>query len=870
MNLNGLKTYGSKALNGCFPKARSLPWKMLLTIACLFFVKTADATINIVGPDTVCTGSSAVYTLSPVSGLHYQWAVTPQGNIAGSSMDSVITVVWSGIGTATVTVKSYDSTNVVLDSGSLTVIVMPLPTPFIVSTLMGCQNFADSGVIDPVPIPGHPYILNDSSGCIKVCENSYVVYTANGSAGDHFGWTVTGGTIVSLTATTCTVLWGNIGSGSIELTDTSAYGCVGVTSVCIEIIEKPQAHFYTLPDSASDVTAACLDQPIVFVDNSVANPTSPIISWYWDFGDGSVVTSSSSTSLTHAYHAPGPYTAMLVVRNQCGCTDTFRKEIEISDQTGVTIVCPSVVCEKATATYTIDPPVNCSGYLWSVQGGTIISNSGPSVTVQWTNVDSTGFGYVSFDASLCSIPCPKTTVVKVPVVKEHGYIFGPKLVCANTQYLYQLPQWPTTVFTWSVITATSGATLWNTDQNNQIALNTGTAGTIVLKCVYHNTLLGCGGVAYDTITVMPPVNIVGAPLQCLYATGIYSLSNGATASWTLTYPDHTTATGSGTSFSGVFNQVGTYTLNATGNFCLSAPLIIHVNPKPPKPDSLLGPSVVCFGTPVQYVAKNALPGTIFNWAIASGTLNFTSGNQTTAVFSGASPAYIKVWRETMDAAHCVSDTLIKAVSRPVVTLNIAGDDTVCTSTAHYYTAGYADGESYSWSLSDPLKGSVLLDGGATSRILFNTIPGTVYVIVKVYKCGVPYLDSFLVYINPVPTLSITLSPNPVCRDAPFTATLNNGNIGTITWNWGDGSANGSGVSANHAYHDLLSTSFNHTVTCTVTNPFGCPGIVDTSASITVLPAPVANVTPVGPFTTCTTPSIPLTATLSSGFQPTST
>src|SRR5690606_18653673 len=137
-------------------------------------------------------------------------------------------------------------------------------------------------------------------------------------------------------------------------------------------------------------------------------------------------------------------------------------------------------------------------------------------------------------------------------------------------------------------------------------------------------------------------------------------------------------------------------------------------------------------------------------------------------------ATIMVWRETTDPAHCHSDTLSKLVYQPGVNLNITGDDTVCTSTDHYYYAGYSGGETYKWTLSDPLKGSVLVDGQPTSHVLFNNSPGTVWLRVKVTKCGATYEDSMLVYINPLPALSITLSPNPVCRDAPFSATLNNG------------------------------------------------------------------------------------------------
>jgi len=835
---------------------------------CLSLVARGVTPITVSGPVIICAGNSGNYFISPTTGFHYVWSVTPQGNITGSNTNPTVNVLWGTPGTGTVTVDGYDSTNTLQQVGTLTVTIAPIPSPYITADkIAGCQNYADTpthGRGENQLVPGDPHILDDGSGCPKVCDSSVVTYTANGPVGSHFGWVVSGGTIIGLTSTTCTVFWnGPVGFGSITLYDTSMYGCVGTKTVCIDIIAKPHAKF-------SAPLNVCLNQSVTFLDLSTAIPTSPIINWYWDFGDGGTFTSSSSTSVSHTYTLAGTYTVTLVVKNQCGCTDTFRARITVNPQQGVTIVCPGVVCDSTSASYKLSPSVPCSSYLWHITGGDIVSGAGtPNITVFWDKVDSSGFGYVSFDASPCHIPCPSVTTIKVPVVSAHGYIFGPKIVCPYTQYLYNMPQWPTTTFTWTVLTST-GATLWPTDQNNQIALNTHGAGTIVLKCVYQNTMLGCGGIAYDTITVVPPDSILGALQQCFGSTGTYQLGSGSVGTWTLTYPNHTTLTNTTSIFSAPFNQVGTYELNVTGSFCLSQPITIRVDSLPPAPDSLLGPDTVCFGIPVDFKAKNSLPGSVFGWAVVTGTPPTASGDHATFSLSGSSPATVMVWRESMSPGHCHSDTLRKLVYKPVVNLNITGPDTVCPSTVYTYNSNYTEGETYSWTLNSPLKGSVQVDGHSTSQILFNTQTGLVDVIVKVIKCGTPYFDTIHVYIRPLPALSLSVTPNPVCRDVPIIATLLNGNIGTISWNWGDGSPFGSGVSANHSYTSLLTTTFSYTVVCTVTNPYGCAGTVTANVPVTVLPAPVANITPDGPFFSCTRPAQPLTATLTSGFEPTNT
>jgi len=835
---------------------------------CLGLMARGITTITITGPATMCAGNSGSYFISPTAGIHYQWAVTAEGTITGPSTNPSVGVLWGGIGTATVTVDGYDSSNTLQQVGTLTVMVAPIPAPYITADkIAGCQNFADTptrGGEKGGSTPGDPHILDDGSGCPKVCDSSIVTYTGYGPPGSTFGWTVTGGTIIGTTANTCTVFWnGPVGYGSITVSDTSVYGCVGTKTICISIIEKPHASFL-------GVTNICINQPAIFIDNSTASPTSPIINWFWDFGDGSTFTSATSSTVTHTYTTAGPETVTLVVRNQCGCTDTFRMSVTINPSQGVTIVCPGVVCDSTTASYSLSPSVACGTYSWHVQGGIITSGAGTSsITVQWTNVDTTGFGYVAFDASSCAIACPSTTIIKVPVITPHGHIFGPKTVCPFTQYLYNLPQWPTTLFTWSVLT-TTGATLWPTDQNNQIALNTHGPGVIVLKCVYENTLLGCGGIAYDTIRVESPDSILGPIEQCFGSIGNYTLASGATGDWTLTYPDLSTYTNTTNLLTATFSQVGTYELDVTGNFCLSHPLSIRVDSLPPAPDSLLGLDTTCFGVPVTYIAKNNLPGSIFGWSAITGSPSTYNGDHYTVTLSGASPATIMVWRESSDGAHCRSAAISKLVYKPYVNPHVTGTDTVCPNTVYAYDAGYYKGEVYHWSVYNPLNGSVQTDGLTTSQILFNNIPGPVDVIVTVTKCSTTYSDTMHVYVRSLGAPSITITPNPVCRDQPFTASVSGISSGTVDWDWGDGTTHGSGFSAIHAYHDLLGTSFTHTVVCTVTNPFGCVAVITQSQVVTELPAPVANVTPDGPFVSCAHPSQPITATLTAGYEPTST
>jgi len=69
------------------------------------------------------------------------------------------------------------------------------------------------------------------------------------------------------------------------------------------------------------------DEQIDFTDRSTSG-FYPIVSWYWDFGDG---YSSSLQNPVHTYYTQGQkYTVTLKVTNQLGFTSTATKQIVTS------------------------------------------------------------------------------------------------------------------------------------------------------------------------------------------------------------------------------------------------------------------------------------------------------------------------------------------------------------------------------------------------------------------------------------------------------------------------------------------------------------------------------------------------------------
>lgn len=159
---------------------RSLPTTFL---ALLFFF---SAQAQITGPATVCKGTTVTHSFTgSISGLTYHWTINPQGNITGvttSVAASTATVTWGGSGTGLLTVKSYNGT-LLVDSVTKEVTILDKPEPYLTSDFqVACQTYN----FDTAQDKRVPEILDDSSGCVKVCEYSTVVYTAPELSGTFF------------------------------------------------------------------------------------------------------------------------------------------------------------------------------------------------------------------------------------------------------------------------------------------------------------------------------------------------------------------------------------------------------------------------------------------------------------------------------------------------------------------------------------------------------------------------------------------------------------------------------------------------------------------------------------------------------------
>jgi len=214
----------------------------------------------------VCDGSATVTASSGTGTYTYNWspsggnAATATGLCAGVY---VCTVTDSAGCTASVTVTISEPTQLTVAA------VAPVSLCNGQNTLMNCT-----------PAGGTP------------------VYTYNWTPG-NIG--TQSGTVTPTATTTYTV------------TVTDANGCTATASSTVTINPVPTAAF------TSDQQSGCVPLTVQFTDGSSVATPGNIVSWSWDFGDGTGSTQNPS----HTYATPGVYTVILTVTTGDGCTHTI-------------------------------------------------------------------------------------------------------------------------------------------------------------------------------------------------------------------------------------------------------------------------------------------------------------------------------------------------------------------------------------------------------------------------------------------------------------------------------------------------------------------------------------------------------------------
>uniref|UniRef100_UPI00404B80AE PKD domain-containing protein n=1 Tax=Flavobacterium sp. TaxID=239 RepID=UPI00404B80AE len=319
---------------------------------------------DINGPLTVCPGVPVSYSCMVPNGTTPNWEVT-NGTIIGNNTGSQIMVNFDPLATTPFEIKL----SFLLDGCESDVLTT------IIDRDMPSINF---NVVEPL-----------------VCGSSYATYAIDPVDVDNYEWTIFPAAAGSIQAGQNThevdILWNQTPQTDVEVTVTvRKCGLEYTDTTLVEIVNAPAI-------SITGPSQACTSSNITF-SFTLGTGTS-FTSVLWDFGDGTTETSTTSTSVVHAYNEPltssTTFTVTATVTGANGCLmPAFTSyQVEVSPS-------PVVYLSSPVNLNLCNPNNLPSDYTYSVnlQGGFALTSD---YSVQWfKNGIFTGLTAATIDVSL--------------------------------------------------------------------------------------------------------------------------------------------------------------------------------------------------------------------------------------------------------------------------------------------------------------------------------------------------------------------------------------------------------------------------------------------------------------------------------------
>jgi PKD repeat protein len=269
----------------------------------------------------------------------------------------------------------------------------------------GCvDTFIKNITINPTPVTG----FSSSSNTVCTKQPSFIfTNTSSISTGTlKYIWNFGDGSS-TYNGTNASHSYSATGTFTVSLTATSDKGCIDSISKNYSVYQSPSAGFNIKNASM------CLKQQNLVLTNTSSIP-SGLISYIWNFGDGS--PTSTATNPIYTYKKAGNFNVNLTVTSDNGCIDSISKIITI--------------LPNPTATITVTGPIIFC------QGGsvTLNSNTGTGFFYQWfhNNVPQAGSTNASYIAT-------SSGTYKVAITNSTGCIDTSSIITVKVNPLPAIP-----------------------------------------------------------------------------------------------------------------------------------------------------------------------------------------------------------------------------------------------------------------------------------------------------------------------------------------------------------------------------------------------------------------------------------------------
>ncbi len=622
------------------------------------------------------------------------------------------------------------------------------------------------GTFASAQVPVANFSVDVTSGCspLKVKFTDLSVGTAL-----KYEWNLGNGTLSTLASPSTVYIQAGTYNVTLKVTNLSGSSTKSTT---ITVYEDPTTSFIT------DKKSGCAPLTVKFSDNSSTTDGSKIVSWFWDFGNG---TRSTEQSPTVKYNIAGSYTVVLRVTTDKGCTKVLTENKLIEVTPGLELNFTNSLVSVCQAPFQLDF-INSSiafgsvSYKWDFGDGNTSTLENPSNIYQ-----SPGNYTVSLIAST-GAGCVDTLKKQLSLTEANTDFATGNTLCENTPITFSNNSSPVPILSKWLF---SDGTIINT--KNAVKTFT-SAGTY--KVTLINTYSACVDSVEKNITVgiIPKAEFSTPAIgQCAtpFIVNFQNLSTGATRyEWDFGDGSPVLSSTSAT-VSHIYTTNGSFSVkltayNSTG--CSNT----YINPRPIAigPPSVelkkINPDCVPYAVTPSASITSISPIIKYEWNFGDGTIK-TEGSPS-HVYTSSGVYSLSLTITTEDGCVASSSTPVQvgnssSLSFTASPLNVcASDSVIFINTSQPKTAIYTwhFGDGGSSTLYDPKYS--YNDTGWFKVILFVNNEGC--------KDSIQTDQKFL-FVN-APIARFSLSPN--CQENyeyifSDNSLFDSASLGRRTWLW---------------------------------------------------------------------------------------
>jgi gliding motility-associated-like protein len=663
-----------------------------------------------------------------------------------------------------------------------------------ISAANGC-NASASATVTVHPNPLASFTANDDT----VCANTSVTFMNGSTAASTYQWAF--GDASTSTAINPSHVFPNPGNYTVQLISSTAFACRDTTALLIVVD--------TIPVAAFSASTECLGFATLFSNSS----TGSIVSYSWNFGDGS--SAGTTSNPVHTYPANGTYNVSLTVTNAFGCTSTVTHPV-IVNPVPVAAFINTTACLGQATSFTDQTTGTPISWTWTFGDASPVSNV-QHPTHTYTAAGTYTVTLIAFGGSGCSDTISHT--VTVNPVPTANFTFAS--VCTNdTMFFNSTSLGAPVTFAWNFGDGVTNAA--NNPSPSHVYTVAGTYNVVLIA----GYATGCTNSITIPVTSYPvTVPNFSHTTPCLNVNTVFGdLTANSPTQWTWNFGDAST-------LSTIQNPVhlyaaaGTYpvTLVTQNSFGCRDSVTINtiVNPLPV---AAFAYDTVCQGTASSFT-NQSVSSVSWNWNFGDGSA-LSIANSPTHIYA-ASGTYT-VTLISSNIFGC-TDTVSHAVivrPNPVAAFTAT---TACFTYASDFTDNSVSAVGWSWNFGD---GSALVTTPSPSYIY--PAPGTYnanLTVTNIFGCTNAVMHP--VIVNTVPVAAFVNSTECLGNATSFTDQTSGTPVGW-SWDFGDASALNTSQNPSHVY----TSAGSYSVTLIASGGSGCLDTI--TNTVTVNPVPTAN------------------------------